>query len=138
MIANKIRAWESSKESTLYCQNARKMDENAEMPASKDSLQLSKSTALKGGETRDFMLKTLKVSMSPFLSSKEHRSVSTGKYYERDQRFNDESERERNECQVVLPNEAPNARSKVTLQGEPMPRVEVKPQVKTHVVVRSS
>lgn len=113
MIANKIRAWESSKESTLYCQNARKMDENAEMPASKDSLQLSKSTARKGGETRDFMLTTPKVSMSPFLSSKEHRSVCTGKYCERDQCFNDESERERNAFRAALPSEAPNARSKV-------------------------
>lgn len=76
------------------------MDENAEMPASKNSLRLSKSTALKVGETKDFMLKTPKVSMSPFLSSKEHRSASTGKYCELDQRFNDESERERNECQA--------------------------------------
>lgn len=30
----------------------------------------------------------------------------------------------------TLPNEAPNVRSKVILQGEPMLNVEVKPQVK--------
>ena len=31
VIANKIRAWDSSKESTLYCQNAWGMGENAEI-----------------------------------------------------------------------------------------------------------
>ena len=72
------------------------------------------------------MLKTPKVSISPFLSSKEHRSVSTGKYCELEQRFNDESE----STKPTLPNEAPNVRSKVILQGEPMLNVEVKPQVK--------
>ena len=76
------------------------------------------------------MLKIPKVSMSPFLSSKEHRSASTGKYCELEQGFNDESEGEKTSTKPTLPNEAPNERSKVILQGEPMLNVEVKPQVK--------